>query len=217
MTTNDNAGPHRDQTCELLGAYLLGGLSDADRSVMDRHLADCDPCLDEATSHAPAIDLLHRHRAAAPRYTGRLDEPPTEPPLAPKRRRGTVPLAVAAALLTLAAGVGLGTLITDLNTEESMSIALNPMPGATMRGDATFTKTPWGTAVSLSVRDMPANGPFSLRANGVRGRIEHAATWGPTTEATQVTGAISMPIDMVDSITVLDAQENPIATARIPG
>lgn len=213
------------QLRELLGAYLLGGLSDQDTSRVEQHIAECDDCLAALGRQAPVMDLLRQRRPADEHQpTGRLDTllaaVRTERE-ADKPRRVRRWVAATAAGLLLVAGVGLGIAIgriTDTGTGVDMSIAVSPAAGAGVSGEATFTQQPWGTAVSISVRGMPANGPFSLRAHGVRGRIEQAATWGTASnDAIQVTGAISMPIPMVESIAVVDGYGHVIATADLPG
>ncbi|MPZ82693.1 MAG: hypothetical protein GEV28_20745 [Actinophytocola sp.] len=225
-TGNGGSGARHDQVRDLLGAYLLGGLSPQDTRLMDSHLAECDECLAELTAHTPVAELL-RHKAppsAAAEPQGRLEQLLAQVRTERRARwtrRGAGVLA-AAASVTLLAGIGVGILIggnADAGDGGDMSVAFSPAAaGVETVGDATFRQKPWGTEVSVSLSEMPADGPFTLRVYGVRGHVEQAATWGPTPNDTvRVTGAVSMPIAMVDSVTVTDRHGNAITTADLPG
>lgn len=223
MTTTDDQ--QHSELRELLGAYLLGGLSDQDTSRVEQHIAECDECLAALSRQAPVMDLLRQRRPADGSHApGRLDTLLTavraeRAVSRPRRVRNWVVVVAAGVLLLVGAGLGIAIdRIGDTGTSGDMSVAVSPAAGAGVRGEATFTRQPWGTTVSISIRGMPVNGTFSLRVHGVRGRIEQAATWGTASnDAIQVTGAVSMPIPMVESIAVVDAHGRVIATADLPG
>lgn len=70
-----------DDVRMLIGAYVLGGLGETDRRVLESHLPMCRECRDELASSAPLAGLLRRAPAMpAPR-------PRTHARPAPTRRR----------------------------------------------------------------------------------------------------------------------------------
>ena len=98
-----------------LGAYVLGSLEPADRSIVEHHLADCPSCRAEVSQLAVLPGLLGRltvEQVAA--------EPPTAPPAGLERllsaaadhRRRTRRLRLwsAAAILLLFVGIGTATI-----------------------------------------------------------------------------------------------------------
>jgi anti-sigma factor RsiW len=52
--------PDHDDIRMLLGAYVLGGLSEADRRLLEAHLPGCADCRDELARSAPLAGLLRR-------------------------------------------------------------------------------------------------------------------------------------------------------------
>src|SRR4051812_28167682 len=102
-----------------LGAYVLGSLEPADRSVVEHHLADCTSCNAEVSQLAVLPGLLGRltvEQVAA--------EPPTAPPAGLERllaaavdhRRRTRRLRLWSAAATLVLFVGIATATLTLVT-----------------------------------------------------------------------------------------------------
>src|SRR4051812_36419430 len=94
----------------LLGGYLLGGLGDDDRDVLDSHLVTCAACRDELAHLGPVPHLL---RATPEEARAGSVGPPPEAGLdqllrrvradrAGRRRRGRLLAALAAAVTLLA-------------------------------------------------------------------------------------------------------------------
>lgn len=51
-------GPDHEQQSEAIGAYVLGALPPDEHAAMERHLAQCDACADEADRLQLAVDVL---------------------------------------------------------------------------------------------------------------------------------------------------------------
>ncbi|MFE6946595.1 zf-HC2 domain-containing protein [Streptomyces chartreusis] len=215
----------------LLGAYVLGGLSEDDRRVVEAHLPDCEECRDELARSAPLPGLLRRARETYPHQVLLAEEEPRHTSasaagslddlLARVRETDTVRrrrvrwhwLTLAASLIVV---VGLTvSLLMPSGSENTSgpSSALRAAAGYTVAGHATFTAKPWGTEVNLDVTDLPVQGPFTMQVAADDGRSEQAATWSATPTATaRVTGASSVRYDDIQSLTIVDRAGNVLAT-----
>lgn len=204
-----------DATRTLIGAYVLGGLSETDRRILEAHLPACDECRDELARSAPLTGLLRR----APRTVERpVSEhaPPTDPPGRPARRRGRL-LLVAAALLLIVIALGAGPLLRPSLRHQpgGPTVAFSTANGYTVFGRATLVAKPWGTSVTIALARLPAQGLFTLQVASVDGRTEPACTWAATPTATAaVTGGTSLHLAKIHTITVVDERGHILATAR---
>ncbi|MFE7215605.1 anti-sigma factor family protein [Streptomyces sp. NPDC057611] len=223
-----------DDVRMLIGAYVLGGLSETDRRVLESHLPMCQECRDELARSAPLAGLLRRApgmSATRPQATREADTDAAPPAssagldrlleqvraadVARRRRARRQWLAVAAALIVVA-GLGLG-LMLPFRHSTGPATAFTAAAGYSVSGRATLTAKPWGTAVSITLADLPAGapGPFILQVSSVDGRKEQAATWAITPNGTAaVTGASALHLSDIRFISVLDHAGRLVATTR---
>ncbi|MGW1550412.1 anti-sigma factor family protein [Streptomyces sp. NPDC002346] len=223
-----------DDVRMLIGAYVLGGLSETDRRVLESHLPTCQECRDELARSAPLAGLLRRapgmpaprpqakHEAdtdaappASPTGLDRLLEQVRAADVARRRRARRQWLALAAALIVVA-GLGLGSML-PFRQSTGPSTAFTSAAGYSVSGRATLTAKPWGTSVSVTLADLPAGGagPFILQVSSVDGRKEQAATWAITPNGSAaVTGASALHLPDIRSISVMDHAGRMVATTR---
>ncbi|WP_405741882.1 zf-HC2 domain-containing protein [Streptomyces sp. NBC_01525] len=223
-----------DDVRMLIGAYVLGGLSETDRRVLESHLPTCRECRDELARSAPLAGLLRRSPGMpAPRLQatreadadaappassaglGRLLEQVRADDVARRRRARRQWLALAAALIVVA-GLGLGSMLSFPHSADPAT-AFTSAAEYSVSGSATLTAKPWGTAVSVTLADLPAGapGPFVLQVSSVDGRKEQAATWGITPNGSAaVTGASALHLPDIRSISVMDHAGRLVATTR---
>lgn len=190
----------------LLGAYVLGGLDDTDRALVQSHLPTCAVCRDELADLAVLPGLLRRR----PAPTDVPVAPPAPPPeLLPAllheldagrrrdRRRWLVRSAVAAVTVAALTAGGGALLARDETPSAGTSVALVAAAGATS-GHARLAAKPWGTSITVDLRGLPRDGRFVLQTTGRDGAREQAAAWGATaTGAVTVVGATSVhPADL---------------------
>lgn len=223
-----------DDVRMLIGAYVLGGLSETDRRALESHLPTCQECRDELARSAPLAGLLRRvpgmsaprppaareaapmrRRPAPPAGLGRLLEQARAADAVRRRRARRQWLALAAALIVVA-GLGLGSML-QFRHSTGPATAFTSAAGYSVSGRATLTDKPWGTAVSVTLADLPAGapGPFILQVSSVDGRKEQAATWAITPNGSAaVTGASAVRLPDIRSISVMDHEGRLVATAR---
>lgn len=222
----------------LLGAYVLGGLGEADLRTVEAHLPACGECRDELARSAPLPGLLRRvaHAPAQPREPVPDGQRPVPDPRSGARgdslgrlleqvrrssgRRRTQRLrwlSLAAAFVVVSV-LGLGLLVVpgrDGHPGGARSETFAAAAGYTVSGRASLSVKPWGTAVSVELAGLPAQGPFVLRVAAADGRSERAAAWAETpTESAVVTGASSFRLPDIRAVSVLDRQGRVLATAR---
>jgi anti-sigma factor RsiW len=231
-----------DELRMLLGAYLLGGLGDADRDRFDAHLRDCDSCRAEADRLGPVPELLQRLPAAdrvpggeaAPAVTTLALRPSPErvesllarmrAERSRDRRRARVGWLAAAAVIVIAAAVGIGVLTNRQNSRppealpspEFVVAHFEAAAGSGLQGEATVTPRLWGVSVALDVHRLGGAAPFRCEVHGMAGQIEQAAIWGPTPSGSaKVTGASSLQIASVRMIAVTDRNGHVLGTAQL--
>ncbi|MGH3657847.1 MAG: zf-HC2 domain-containing protein [Micromonosporaceae bacterium] len=191
-----------DAIRQQLGAYVLGGLSSADRGAVDAHLADCAACRNELSSFAVVPALLGRARGAVAEAAAH--EPP--PALLPRlltvvqaehvtMRRRTRRWRIATAVAAVVAAVALTVAGVVIVTSQDVAPG-TPMvaaSGSHAAGNAALQERTWGTAVVLELHDMPTDSDCVAWAVSRDGRREQAAVWGPTPSGeARVEGATSI-------------------------
>ncbi|MGW2083969.1 anti-sigma factor family protein [Streptomyces sp. NPDC001880] len=223
-----------DDVRMLIGAYVLGGLGETDRRVLESHLPTCQECRDELALSAPLPGLLRRApgmpapRPPAARESGTDAAPPASPARldhlleqvraadVTRRRRTRRQWLMLAAAFIVVAGLGLGAML-PFRESTGPSTAFTSAAGYSVSGRATLTTKPWGTAVSVTLADLPAGapGPFVLQVSSMDGRTEQAATWGITPSGSvTVTGASALHIPDIRSVSVMDHAGRMVATTR---
>ncbi len=232
-----------DEIRRLLGGYLLGGLDEADTDRVDAHLHDCDECRAELERLAPVPELLQRlpetqrttETGAAPLPLTGAAKPTAEriegllrmmrAERSRDRRVARVRWLAAAAVVVIAAAVGLGVIT---NQHDNRTVQVQPSPqlvtaqfesaaGSGLSGEALLTPKTWGVSVSLDVQRLPGAGPYVCQVKGRGGATEQAATWGPTpTGNAKVIGASSIQLRDVRSVAVADQEGHVLGTAELP-
>lgn len=232
-----------DETRRLLGGYLLGGLDEADTDRVDAHLRDCDECRAELERLSPVPELLQRlpetqrvtEAGAAPlpltgsakptaeRIEGLLRKMRAE--RSRDRRLARVRWLAAAAVVVIAAAVGLGV-ITNRDRNQTPQVLPSPQlvtaqfesaEGSGLSGEALLTPKTWGVSVSLDVQRLPGRGPYVCQVKNRGGETEQAAIWGPTPSGSaKVIGASSIQLRDVRSVAVADKQGHVLGTAELP-
>lgn len=221
----------------LLGGYLLGGLDEPDRDLLEGHLAGCDACREELIRLGPVPELLRRPVADPPppagpspeRIAGLLRQMPAE--RGAQLRRGRWPVyALAAAIVAVTLlGAALlwpresATFPTAGGTPTPSSQATPPVVAqfveendSGMAGHATFSARTWGVSVAVDVTKLSGQGPFVLRVTGASGTSEQACIWGSTPSGNaKVTGASSLQLPAVSAVAVADRQGRVLGTARL--
>ncbi|MFG2043187.1 anti-sigma factor family protein [Dactylosporangium sp. NPDC048998] len=213
----------------LLGAYVLGGIDDDDQATVDAHLSTCAECRAEVGRLAAVPELLQRlpPGPAAPL------EPPSRAGLDALLRRARprrLPVVALTALATACVVLALVAAVLSLRPVRQAQPQAQPSAtapagtvvqivaaeGSGLSGRATLVPRQWGVSVSLELAGLPGEGPYVMRVLGRGGQAEQAACWGRTTTAqARVTGASSIQLSNVDSITVSDHDGSLLGSARL--
>ncbi len=197
-----------------LGAYVLGGLSSADRTHFEDHLATCDRCRQELAGAAGIPALL---RLATPAPVVPLDPRGSAQVVARARaqhqRRWRI--AATAVVATAAAAVAVVLALVGVRAPHT-DATFTALNRAQVSGSAVFDEKPWGTAIELDLTDLPRTGTFVLVVHGRDGTVEEAATWSATAQPhSRVTAATSITGPNIAQMQVITtgATSNPVAQA----
>ena len=209
----------------LLGAYILGGLDAHERRLFEAHLDQCTRCRDDVASAAPlpallskvdADDLLTPDTERDSDITGLLLAAAAARRAA---RRRTVRRATAAGAITMVAAAAVVAVVVTISQPPPPSgdtLAMRPVRGEAT-GTVTLTEKPWGTAITLELKDMPRTGVFTLRTTDDGGATQSAANWAATANGVSVLqGATSIPMSSLRTLSVIDAHDRVMATASAP-
>jgi len=236
MTSTDH-----DELRRLLGGYLLGGLDEADTDRLDAHLLDCDECRSELERLAPVPELLQRLPEAQRENgeSGPIALVASAKP-SPERiesllrkmraersrehRLARVRWLAAAAVVLIAAAIGVGVLTGDRGTQppqalpspQLVTVRFESAAGSGLSGEAVLTPKLWGVSVALDVTRLQGDGPFVCQVRNANGEVQQAAIWGPTPSGSaKVIGASSIQLRNVTSVAVADASGHVLGTAKV--
>ena len=216
---------------ELLGAYVLGGLDDADRARFEDHLQQCGMCRDELADLESLPGLL----AAVPvpdavalavpagRTPAASDTPPGVPQpvldeLAARRRTSRRRLTafvgvVAAACLAL--GFAAAPLLAPTNKPDA-SYSVEADTG--LEVTVGMVKKTWGTELAVDGRRLPNQGKLSLWVKDRAGTEDRACAWMATPSGrARVTSATPLPFASIASVELRNEQQQTIAVIAVPG
>ena len=234
-------GTDHDELRRLLGGYLLGGLDDGDTDRLDAHLLDCAECRSELDRLAPVPELLQRLPEAQREdsESGPIALVASAKP-SPERiesllrkmrdersrenRLARVRWLAAAAVVLIAAAIGVGVLTSDRGTQppvplpspQLVTVRFESAAGSGLSGEAVLTPKLWGVSVALDVTRLQGSGPFICQVRNVNGDVQQAAIWGPTPSGSaKVIGASSIQLRNVRSVAVADVSGHVLGTAKL--
>jgi anti-sigma factor RsiW len=200
-----------------LGSYVLGALEPAERAEVDAHLPGCRACTQELASYAGLPALLSRvpleHAVAAPPTPAQSGLPrllaAVEREQRTRDRRLRRWQTAAGSLAAAAALVVAVTVAPTLMDAEGDRRRLGASQAA-VSGTVELESRPWGTSVRLRVTGLPDRGHYTAWAADATGTRTAVASWsGTTSEVVDVTGATSLGLDAVDTITVATGGQDP--------
>jgi hypothetical protein len=219
----------------LLGAYVLGGLSDDDHHSFSEHLRSCRQCQAELGQVSGLPRLLD---LAGPQGGPHLTAIPpalpvplmTEPDDARivtllgevgrrrRRRRAWVSvLGAAAAVVLFAGGAWLGPQLFAPSTPAlpTTYVSAAPVAGSPVRIDIALVTRGWGTQLDVDCEDMPTDGSLALWVIDRNGRATTAASWRATPAGySRVTGATALRPNEIQMLEVRTGTGRVLASAR---
>ncbi len=221
-----------DELHVLLGAYLLGGLSDADHRAFTKHLRTCADCQSELgqlsglprlLELARPVDGPHLSPDAALELGASGDEDGRVDALLDRvarrrrtRRRWLAAVAAAAAVAVFGAGMWLGPRFTappSLPTTHVVAAA-EPGSGSPVRVDVALVTRGWGTQLDLACQDMPTDGELLLYVIDRQGTATPAASWRATPAGySRLTGATALRPDEIQRLEIRDGEGEVLASA----
>ena len=197
-------------------AYVLGALETEERLSYEAHLASCEICQSEIRSFSAIPGLLNRAGTdelieAPPRVVESMVERiQSEWSELSRSRNRWRWIAGAAALVALVLAVATMTGTSQLGTQmvvQSDSVAT---------GTVSLEERPWGTAITLDLKELPPNDTYVAWAVDNSGEWQQVATWGPTPNSSAyVSGASSFDTSDLERIVVTpEDQSQPLFEAR---
>lgn len=223
-----------DELHTLAGAFVLGGLDEADYQAFSTHLRDCAMCQREIGQISGLPRLLD------------LVEEPTEDPMASsvgepgavmvllrrhraRRVRSRARWAAAAAMLA----VGVAGAAGSWGQAQGRAQVQRELAASTMRATGTpatgtpagsipvavqldFVSKAWGTEVRVEASGLPSNEEFGLWVVDAVGQSTQVSTWkGTTSGRASLTAASSRELGEIHALEVRTTDGRLLAVARI--
>lgn len=218
----------------LLGAYVLGGLSDDDHRAYSEHLRTCTQCQAEIGQISGLPRLLD---LAGPEGGLHLVQPPPGVPVPlmkepdderattlltevarRRRRRRTVSsvLGAAAAVVLFAGGAWLGPQLFQSTPPEPLTTHVTASaPGSPVSVDVALVTRGWGTQLDLECSGLPTDGALTLWVVDNYGKESTAASWNATGSGyTRLTGSTAVPSHEIKSVEIRTSMGRVVASAR---
>jgi anti-sigma factor RsiW len=230
--TGSTGSPGYDDLHVLLGAYVLGGLSDEDHRAFSEHLRTCTQCQAELGQVSGLPRLLH---LAGPAGGPHLATPPTGAPVpaisgpddarvarllgeVARRRRvrraWVTAIGTAAAVLLFVAGAWIGPGLVA-STPPTTHVSAVALPGSSVKVDVALVTRGWGTQLDIDCEDMPKNGELLLWVTDRSGRQTPVASWLATPSGySRVTGATSLRPNEISKVEVRTGTGRLLAAAQ---
>jgi hypothetical protein len=218
-----------DELQVLMGAFVLGGLSDADHAAFATHLRDCPICQRELAqlSGIPRLLDLASEGALAPADTASPahSEPPMPEPatvlalVRARRRRSRILTSVAAVVLAaamLGAGTAIGLNVGRPSTPAAAArISASPVTGSQAAVQVAFVTKAWGTELQVEGAGLPTAGEMTLWVYDTTGRDTQVATWTATTSGkVKLTTACASQLGDIRKVELTTAAGAVIAVAQ---
>lgn len=224
-----------DDTHVLLGAYVLGGLSDDDHRVFTEHLRTCPSCQHELGQVSGLTHLLDLARPTGGPHVMPDDSEPDEAAapdragagvtsllaeVSRRRRRrrwrvGAIGVAAAVGTFVLGGLLGPSLFATTPPTAHVVATAESGSGVTRARVEVALVTRGWGTQLDLDCSDLPTgNGPLLLWVTDTAGRSTTVASWRATpTGYARVTGATALSPDEIRSLQVKTSTGTTIVSA----
>lgn len=217
-----------DELQVLMGAYVLGGLSEADHGAFAEHLRECPICqreLAQVSGIPRLLDLaspgaLTLATAESTTPESPMPEPATVLALVRARRRRSRILSSVAAVVLAVAMLGAGTAV-------GMNIGRTPTPVAAARVTASpgtgslaavqvaFVTKQWGTELQIEGANLPTQGEMTVWVYDTAGRDTQVATWKATKSGkVKLTTACSSQFDDISRVELATAAGVVLAVAQ---
>ena len=218
-----------DELQVLMGAYVLGGLSEADHAAFAEHLRECPICQRELAqvSGIPRLLDLASDSALMPSAAeagvpsdAHLPEPATVLALVrARRRRSRILTSVAAVVLAVAmlgAGTALGMTLGRTPTPVAAAkISASPAAGSQASVQVAFVTKQWGTELQIEGAGLPTAGEMTLWVYDTGGRDTQVATWSATPSGrVKLTTACSSQLGDIQRVELATAAGAVIAVAQ---
>ena len=216
-----------DELQVLMGAFVLGGLSDADHAAFATHLRDCPICQREVAqlSGIPRLLDLASDAALMPAAAESEAEPPRPEPakvlalVRARRRRTRILASVAAAVLAVAmlgAGTAIGVNLGRTPTPVAATrVAATPGTGSQAAVQVAFFTKAWGTELQVEGANLPTAGEMTLWVYDTGGRDTQVATWTATTSGkVKLTTAVSSQLRDIRKVELVTASGSVVAVAQ---
>jgi len=217
-------------------AYMLGALNSADRQRFEAHLKTCRECQSSLADLstvppmmariAPPDDLLATPAVSAVSLPpGSASVPEAQPAKTKKPARRRLYFALAAVML-LAAGIGLGSLMNSAPASSPVvqTLALTPATSQDMAVNVGFEPKKWGTALTINCDYPPAPGydspeaqqSYVLVVQNREGEQSKSASWKYVAgQNVTVPAATSMKLDDIAVVSVQLADGTTVFSAPL--
>lgn len=137
----------------------------------------------------------------------RVDEDPVTTPVpAPRRPRAPLVVAAAVAMVLALAGIAAVTVFAPGAPAMVTWSAHDPVSG--IRADVALTERPWGTELSIRMRDVPPGKPCKLVVRARDGSRETAGWWAAGTKAEEeIPGSTSFDLAAIARVEVVSGDD----------
>ncbi len=215
------------------GAYVLGALSQTERSEYQRHLSGCAECAHAVQQLAGLPGLLARVSADV------LESPPVDEPvpdtllpaLVRQARRAqhrrlwmTAGTAAAATVIVAAGSLAIRTSLDDAHAPGVIDAsqagrAMVPVGSEPMSAKLALTSVPWGTRLDLTCtyesdwieHHVPLAEKYALFVRTREGKVQQVATWRALPGKTmRLTSATATSRDDIASAEIRTADGKPV-------
>ena len=219
---------------ELLGAYLLGGLDEADKLRFEDHLKHCETCRSELSDleslpglldAVPVPDAVALAVPAARRPgsdTASPDEAPVPQPVLDElaaRRRNSRRRLTALVAVVAAACLALGFAAAPLfDPADKPDVSYSVKADTGMQVTVGMVRKTWGTELAVDGRSLPQNGRLSLWVKDRSGVEDRACAWMATPSGrVRVTSATPLQYTSIASVELRNDRQQTIAVIAVPG
>jgi anti-sigma factor RsiW len=217
-----------DELQVLMGAYVLGGLSEADHGAFAEHLRGCPICQRELAQVSGIPRLLDLASEGAMSSTtaesttpeSPMPEPATVLALVRARRRRSRILTSVAAVVLAAAMLGAGTAL-GMNLGRTPApvaaarITASPATGSQAAVQVAFVTKQWGTELQIDASNLPTQGEMTVWVYDTAGRDTQVATWTATTSGkVKLTTACSSQFGDISRVELATAAGEVLAVAQ---